>query len=339
MRRISSLPTSEFCSRVDKIGQDVASTQAERSTVFHEYCDTGKWPEGLRSLPEADREEIGNWRVPMPFVYKVGSNVTHALQYREAIRESRVALDSSFNYVDVPPEVAQDDIANLYPQVMIVGHLDMAWVVGDLVIICDIKSSIFAVPERCESLQLHGYGLALAVKLNKPRYLTAIWDASDAQYYVNPNGPVELDGFEAEVIRDRIRLAASERDGGFRVGEHCSGCWKRSRCPAHLVDVPEGEFKAILSGQATQKDVRQAIIKLKQQKDLVKEVEKSVKSWVDQHGPVISEDGKKHYRCELRSGKLSTDYDRIARELGVKDLDGFKKRGNDYQEYAWRKRD
>lgn len=337
MRRISSLPTAEFCPKVDKIGQDVETTQSSRSTVFHAYCDSGKWPADLRTLPEADIEEISKWRVPMPFVYKTGS-ATHALQYKEAHREKRVALDWEFRWVDVNPGLPQADIAKAHPEVMIVGHLDMAWAVGDLVIVCDIKSSIWAVKERCDSLQLHGYGMALAVALDKPRYLTAIWDASDGRYYVR-NEAVEVDSFEAEEIRDRIKRASEERDGGFRTGTHCSGCWKRSHCPAHLVDVPEGEFSALLSGQAREKDVREALVKLKQLGDLTNRVGQACKDWVSQHGPVRSEDGKKQYQCELRSGKDSLDKDAVQRALGVENLDKYMKQGKDYPVFDWRKRD
>ena len=338
MRRISSLPTAEYCPRVDKIGQDVESTQAARSTVFHAYCDTGKWPEELRHLPEADREEIGKWRVPMPFVYKVG-NVTHALPYKDAIREARVALDWDFNYVEVDPELPQSEIATKHPSVMVAGHLDMAWDLPqyDLLIICDIKSSIFAVKERTDSLQIHGYGLALATKLGRARYLNAIWDASDGRYYVAP-APVVVDSFPAVEIQDRIRRAAEERDGNFVTGTHCSGCWKRSHCPAHLVDVPEGEFKAILSGQAMEKDVREALVKKKQMEDLYKRVDAACKDWVRQHGPVRSEDGKKQYRCEIRAGKPSYDYDAIQRALGVDSLDDYKKR-SEHPAFEWRKVD
>lgn len=337
MRRISSLPTAEFCPQVDRIGLDVESTQSARSTVFHAYCDTGKWPDGLRTLPEADREEIAQWRVPMPFVYKQG-DVTHALQYKNAYRETRVALDANFEYVRIDPEVAQADIATKHPEVMIVGHLDMAWVVGDLVIVCDIKSSIFAVKDRCESLQLHGYGMALAVFLNKPRYLTAIWDASDGKYYVS-NHAVELDSFEAEDIKDRIRTASADRDGSFRTGTHCSSCWKRSHCPAHLVDVPEGEFSAVLSGQATHKDVRSALVKLKQMGDLTNRVGQACKDWVSQHGPVPSEDGKKQYQCEMRGGKPSLDKTAVQKALGVQNLDDYMKTGKDFPVFDWRKKD
>jgi hypothetical protein len=338
MRRISSLPTSEFCPRVDKIGQDVESTQSARSTVFHAYCDTGKWPDALRALPEADREEITGWHVPMPFVYKAGGDVTHALQYRSAFREIRVALDKDFHAVRIPDEVQQDEIATKHPEVMVVGHLDMAWVVNDLVIVCDIKSSIFAVKDRCESLQLHGYGMALAIFLNKPRYLTAIWDAMDGRYYVN-NHAVELDSFEAEELKDRISRASEERDGGFVTGSHCSGCWKRSHCSAHLVDVPEGDFKAVLSGQATQKDVREAIVKRRSLTDLSTTVDAAIKAWVKQHGPVLSEDGKKHYRCEMRPNNPTLDKSAVARDLGLDDLGKYITRRGEHEHFDWRKRD
>lgn len=337
MRRISSLPTAEFCPKVDRIGLDVETTQSARSTIFHEYCDTGKWPADLNTLPQADREEIGKWKVPMPFVYKVG-DVTHALQYRNAYRETRVALDKDFNFVPVSIDIPQAEIATRHPEVMVCGHLDMAWDVegNDLVIISDIKSSIFAVKDKNDCLQLHGYGIALAKFLKRGRYLTSIWDASDGRYHV-ANEAIELDGFECSRIMDRIRVACSERDGNFRVGTHCSQCWKRSHCPAHLVDVPEGEFKAILSGQATEADVRDAIVKKKQIADLNKRLDESIKAWVRQHGSVRSKDGKQTYGCYLRANNVSLDEKAVAHALGVENLEGYKRSSGEHQVFDWRK--
>jgi hypothetical protein len=339
MRRISSLPTAEFCPKVDKIGQDVESNNSARSTVFHSFCDTGVWPEDLRLLPEADKEEIGRWRVPMPFVYKVG-DVTYALQYKNAMRETRVALDKNFKPVLVDPAIPQAEIAEKHPEVRIVGHLDMAWDLPehDLVIVCDIKSSIYAVKDRYDSLQLHGYGLGIAAMVGRKRYLTAIWDATDGRYYVSGNA-IEMDGFEVEVIKDRIRVASEERDGNFRTGTHCGGCWKRSNCPAHLVDVPEGEFKALLSGAALERDVRDAIVKRKQLGDLANKVDEAIKSWVSNHGPVSSEDGRKIYRCDMRSGKPSLDKTAVLRALGKETLDEYMKIGKPYPAFDWRNKD
>lgn len=336
MRRISSLPTSEHCPRVDQIGQDVETTQSARSTIFHEFCDTGKWSPDIMTLPEADREEIQKWKVPMPFQYRVG-DVSHLLQYKNAKREWRVAVDKNFNAVEVPADVPQHEIAERYPNVMICGHLDMAWLLKEhnLVIVCDIKSSIFAVKDGNRSLQLHGYGLAACALTGIGRYVTAIWDASDGKYHVGREA-VEVDSFEAADIKDRIRLASSEREGNFRTGTHCAHCWKRSHCPAHLTDVPEGEFKALLSGQATEADVRNSLIKLKQLQDLGKRVDGACKMWVQNHGPVRSEDGKKWWRCELRKGRAGLDQEAVCRALGVENLDDYMREGKEHTHHDWR---
>src|SRR4030095_7034722 len=116
MRRISALPTAEFCPMVDKIGLDVETTQSARSTIFHAYCDTGKWPAELRTLPEADIEDISKWRVPMPFIYKPSEGVIHTLLYKDAMREKRVALDHQFRWVDVDPELPQSEVAAKHPE-------------------------------------------------------------------------------------------------------------------------------------------------------------------------------------------------------------------------------
>jgi hypothetical protein len=337
MRRISSLPTAEFCPKVDKIGQDIETTQSLRSTVFHEYCDTGKWPDALRTLPEADREEIGKWVVPSPFVLKAG-NVTHALPYKESMREMRVALDKDFNYVEIPTDVPQEEIEARHPEAAICGHLDMAWHIAalGLVVVCDIKSSIFAVADRTDTLQLHGYGIALAKKLGCSRYLTAIWDASDGRYYVAKES-VEMDSFEMEALKARISMASVDRDGNFVTGTHCAGCWKRKGCPAHLVDVPEETFRVVLSGEATESDVREALVRLKQIGDLSNRVGQSIKDWVAAHGYVRSEDGKKVYRAQMRDGKEALDKEAIQAALGVQDLKQYMKKGGEFPVFDWRK--
>lgn len=322
---------------VDTVGTDVASTNSERGTVFHAYCATGVWPAEINRLPPADIEEIKRWHKPNAFPYRVG-DVTHTLSYANAIKELRVALDWSFEPVDVDPELPQDEIAAKHPEVMVCGHLDMVWLIPerDLIIICDIKSTIFAVKDRTESLQLHGYGMAAAAKLGVSRYVTAIWDAQNGEYLVRPDGAVELDGFEAEDIRARIKLAATDRPGGYVTGGHCSGCWKRFRCKAHLVESAEGDFAPLLNGTATEKDVRLAIVKSRQLKDLKDKVDQACQDWIRQRGPVRSEDGTKEYRVGMRAGRPATDYAAIARDLGVRDLEAYKKRGSDFEAFDWR---
>lgn len=323
---------------VDKIGQKVDSVNAARSTVFHAYCETGEWPAGLQHLPERDIEEIQKWKVPMPFVCKFGSEQV-TLPYPDSLREVRVALDADFEAVDVPRDVPQSEIATRYPNVMVCGHLDMAWVLKDrdLVIVSDIKSIIFTAKERCDSLQLHGYGLGAAAKFGVSRYLTSIWDASDGRYYVAAS-PVDLNSFEADEIRDRIRKASEDRDGNFLTGPHCSGCWKRDVCEAHLVNVPESEFKALFDGTATEADIRNALVRKKQLETIRDKVDELCKSWVERHGPVRSEDGRKHWRPEMRT-KSSTDYKAVMRDLGVENFDAYKRDGKPHPVFEWRNRE
>lgn len=339
MRRISSLPTAEHCAGVDTIGQQVESTQALRGTVFHAYCATGVWPDELYQLPQADIEQIQGWHVPTPFNYKMG-DVTTLLQYQTAMKEVRVALDHDFNYVDVPPDVPQNEIAERYPNVMVCGHLDLAWHIphADLLIVCDIKSTIWTVKDRNNSLQLHGYGLALAAKMNVGRYVTCIWDATDGEYYVADEA-IEVDGFEAADIRDRIRRASSDRGRQLTTGSYCSQCWKRKSCPAHLVDVPESEFSAVLSGNATQEQVRNALMRKVQMKDVIEKVEEACRTWVKQNGPLVSEDGTKEWRIALRQGRMGLDKKAVAQELGLSDLSKFNRRGKPYEALDWRKRE
>lgn len=337
MRRISSLPTLQYCGKVDSIGVGIETTNALRSTIFHKRCETGEWDkELLRNLPNNDYEEISKWKVPRNIATEFG-----ILKYEDSRKEEIVALDSKFNLVDVADDISQEALEKI-PGIMIAGHLDMAWEVFEghrtesAVVVCDIKSSIFAVKDRAESLQLHGYGIGLCKKLNASRYKTAIWDACDGKYYVSDR-IIEIDSFECLEIQDRIRNAANN-NSDFVRGEHCSGCWKRDSCPAHLVDVSTGNdsFDAVLGGKATESDIRKALIDCKSMGDLANKVSDACKSWVDRHGPVRSEDGRKCWTAALRNGRMALDQEAVANELGLPDLKKFMRPCNDYKVYDWR---
>lgn len=338
MRRISSLPVSEFCSRSDSFGDEIESTNALRSTVFHKYCETGVWPEGIRSLPPNDVEEIQKWKRPGPLNYTVdGKKLT--FEYSTAVKEVRVSLDNDFNFVELPEGILPHDIADKFPNVLCSGTLDIAWDLPelDMVVVSDIKSSVFAVKARCKSLQLHGYGFGYAKHMGRSRYVVDIWDASDGKHYTD-DSIVSLDSFEAEEYKGRIIEASKHREGGFVKGSHCSGCWKRDACPAHLVDVPDSKFANIFNGKASEADIREALIAAKSLKDKYEKVKDACESWVQRHGPVRSEDGQKEWTVALRSGRKSLDTKAVAVKLGESNLDGYMKVGEPYQVYDWRNR-
>jgi len=338
MRRISSLPVAEYCSRSDSFGDEIESTNALRSTVFHSYAETGVWPELINSLPDTDVEEIKRWKRPTPLTVNVdGKKIT--LDYSAAVKEVRVSMDSDFNFVEVAKGTLPGDIQRLYPNVLLSGTLDIGWDLPelDLVVVSDIKSSVFAVKARCKSLQLHGYGLGFAKFLGRKRYLVGIWDASEGRHYIDDQ-VICLDSFEAEEYKGRIKQASQHRDGGFVKGTHCSGCWKRDACPAHLVDVPDSKFASIFSGTAKEADIREALVAVKQLEDTAQRVKDACKSWVERKGPIRSEDGLKEWYCAQRPGKKALDQDAVAAKLGVDDLKEFMKPGQPYSVFDWRNR-
>ena len=339
MIRMSSLPTAQYCGKANHIGADIETTQSLRSTVFHKFAETGTWPELINKLPEEDIEEIKRWKIPHPMHVKspTSDDDIKVLSYQTAVKEQIVALDKKLEFIEVSEDVPQAKIAETYPECLTCGHLDMAWVLKEwnAVVVNDIKSSIFAVKDKANSLQLHAYGLALARKEGCQYYLPAIWDASDGKHYVG--NWVDINSFDIIDIESRILSASANKEGNFVTGSHCSGCWKRKGCPAHLAGVDDmGPFAAILNGSMLDADVRDAIVKLKQVKDTAEKIDNLIKDIVRRKGKVLSEDGSKAYCCALRSGRASIDQSAIAKALGVQDLKKYQKKGEDYMVWEWR---
>lgn len=333
MKRMSNLVVLEFCGMSDQLQKNVESTNAFRSTCFHKYAETGEWPEEVKKLSENDRQEISRWKVPSIFFSeKIGKN----LDYKDADKEKLLALDFEFNFIpDLASGLSQEELEKV-PGLMTAGHLDMAWDMPelDLVVISDIKSSIFAVKDGCESLQLHAYGLAYAKLKGRSKYITGIWDASDGKAYWG--NITEVETFAIEAIKDRIRTAATNDSDKYTRGSHCGSCWKRDSCPAHLVDVPEdNRFTKIFNGTASESDHREALVAVKGLGELANKVTEACKNWAERKGGIRSEDGRKVYKPFLISGRASLDEDAIMRDLGVTSLEKYKKKGNDFKKYDW----
>lgn len=333
MIRMSSLPSKEFCSMSDQLQVGVNTSNAQRSTVFHAYCENGVWPESVKNLSEQDLTEIRRWKKPTTFLYK---SLNLKLEYSESDKERILGLGRDFAFIDLDSKLTQDELQKI-PDLMTAGHLDMAWDVPelDLVVISDIKSSIFAVKERCESLQLHAYGLAYCLLKGRSKYITGIWDASDGKHYYG--NVTEVNSFDFEAIKERIRIACNNNSNSYTKGTHCGGCWKRDSCPSHLVDLgDDNRFTKLFNGTATEKDIREAVVAAKGLGELANKVSEHCKDWVKRHGPVRSEDGRKEWAPALRSGRKTLSNDAIMAELGVDSLDKYMKQGDDYLVVDWR---
>jgi hypothetical protein len=336
MKRISSLPVAEYCAMSDKIGVDVASVNAARSTCFHSFAETGRWPESVNNLPEQDFAEIQRWKVPTVLVHKDGDNLVR-LEYKDSIKETRVSLDKEFNFVETRDGILPGEIENEYPNVMCSGTADMAWHIPslNLVVVEDIKSSVFAVKSREKSLQLHAYGIAFAKKLGAKYYKVGIWDATDGKHYMGT--VIDVDSWECEEYKERIRVASTNQGDQFTTGTHCSGCWKRDICPAHLVATPpEGsEFAAVLGPNPSESDVRTAMVSARSMETLSKKIMDICKGWSERHGGIRSEDGTKVYKPVLRNGQKRVSLELLQADLGLENLDKYKTQGNEFVVFDW----
>lgn len=335
MKRMSNLPSLEFCGKADSLAVGVETSNSFRSTCFHKYCETGQWPAETKRLSLQDLDEIKRWKVPTPLWVDLGS-VKIRLDYKDAVKERLLVLDNNFAVLALDNDLSQDCLEK-NPDILTAGHLDMAWDVPehDLVVISDIKSSIFAVKDRCDSLQLHAYGMTYAKQCGRSRYLPCIWDASEGKHYIGTI--VESDSFAYEEVKERIRIAATNNSDKFTKGTHCSGCWKRDSCPAHLVDLQDDHrFAKLFNGTATEADVREGIIAAKGLGELANKVTEFCKQWAAQHGGVRSEDGRKVWKPIERAGKSSLNTDYLISDLGLKDLSKYMKKGQPYIAYDWK---
>lgn len=333
MRRMSSLPVLEYCGRSDTLGVGVDTSNAFRSTCFHKFCETGVWPDETKKLSEQDLQEVRRWKKPKPFVFEA---LKINLKYEDADKEQILGLTPDFTFLPLDSKLTQEQLQAI-PNLMTAGHLDMAWDVSfwDLVVISDIKSSIFAVKDKCESLQLHAYGLAYALMKGRSKYITGIWDASEGKHYYGK--VTETNTFDFEAIKERIRTACNNNSDNYTKGTHCGSCWKRDSCPAHLVDLgDENRFSKLFNGEATEADIRQALVDVKGLGELANKVTEACRDWANRHGPVRSEDGRKQWSAALRSGRKSLDTDRVMLDLGVESLDRYMKEGDEYKVFDWR---
>jgi hypothetical protein len=192
---------------------------------------------------------------------------------------------------------------------------------------------VFAVRSRTESLQLHAYGIGYALEKGAERYVVGIWDASQGMHYFGD--VVELDSFEYEEYCTRIERASTNESENFIKGSHCSQCWVRSNCPAHLDGTPEQEaYKALRPG-AKESEVRLALVEAKRLEDQSEKLKDAVKAWINLHGHIKSEDGSQQYGPILSGGRKSLDKEAVKRALGVKDLSKFQKKGKDISSFRW----
>ncbi len=165
------------------------------------------------------------------------------------------------------------------------GTADLVVVDGAMVTIVDWKTgSGRYVPPIAENLQLHAYGLALALSTEGATAYTialAFTDRAEIQ-----SATYGQDTWFA--MLDRIKAVSSKAPEAC-VGPWCDGCFQRLRCPAHLLPGAVSEANTALA-PLTSTDVVTAdqVLRLhraaKAMDELSEKGREYVKAWVRQHG-------------------------------------------------------
>ncbi len=327
MSRISALPVLRYCTGsalVDKQVEDLEFSRTLRGTVFHAYCDSGEWPEEYKLLSKQDQEEIQDWKVPHSYV----SDVVGELVYKSAMKEYGVKFRHGPGDAEYIP-----------------GTLDMFWIVdvsgvGKVAVVVDIKSNIRATADGVESLQIHGYGHALLHEFSElVGYLAGIYSASDGTWHL-PSKIMMRDSWEQMEIEDAICKAIRQPFKGYHIGTHCAGCWKRTRCPAFLIETFEApNFQKVIAGTATRDEAREALVTMTRMKASVETVKDALEAYVAQHGPIPSEDGKKSWRPHQMPGRVGLDKRKVlafAEKHGA-GAEEFETQSSSYQVFSWKK--
>lgn len=324
MSRISALPVLRYCTGsalVDKQVEELEFSRTIRGTVFHHYCETGEWGEKYQLLSKDDQEEIQQWKVPSGVATEFGDG--GRLEYAQAVKEYRVKFKHGPGDLEFIP-----------------GTLDMFWMTGDIAVAVDIKSNIRAVSDGIDSIQLHGYGHALLHEFPELKgYVQGIYSAMDGTWHM-ARKPVVRDSWEQMELEDTMCRAIRQPFAGYHIGTHCSGCWKRARCPAFLIETHDAPtFGRVISGAATAQEVREALIMRDRMKASLETIDDALKTWVTQNGPIPSEDGKKSWRPHLMPGRVGWDKRKVQALLdksGAEEQD-YMTQSAGYQVFSWKK--
>lgn len=200
-----------------------------------------------------------------------------------------------------------------YPTAITEGTADVAW--DDekeaTAVVADFKSGARAawdVPRPRENLQLAAYGLALADEWGRSKMRLGIYLAREGKWLWDL---VDLDSAEGTRLWERVRAAALRDPNEAVVGPHCSDCWVRTRCRAHLLPVTSASERvtalAPLANGGALVEPRK-LMRLLLACQAMEKVADAGKEWlrayVRDHGPIVV-DGKQWGPIPVK-GKEST---------------------------------
>lgn len=191
------------------------------------------------------------------------------------------------------------------------GTADCVWEGDDEVMVLDFKSGARAawnVPIPRDNLQLAAYGLAFADALNKPKMRLGLYLAAEGKWLWDL---LDLDSREATELWARVRAAALRDPDEAVTGPHCTECWVRLHCRAHLVPAISTFERTLALGPLANgntpiepRRLLRMIQACKAMEDLADAGKDWLKAYVKQHGPIVVE-GKQWGPVEQK-GREST---------------------------------
>lgn len=322
--RFSSLPIRQLCGKAHTLDLG-AGRAAAISTAFHARMAALEDPKhkpaadaALAKLTQSERDELDDWKPVEPLEYGF-ARLKYGAGGVPFIAESPFALKRDGSPCD------KGD-----PDAMVEGTPDMVWNLGGVVVIGDIKKTRFA--SRPDSLQLHGYGFAVAKMLGAKGYALAIWIAEEARWWLGPT--VMLDTDEADLIWLDIVHASTHEATEFSTGSHCFDCWGRLRCPAHMVATDDGLVVPGTDSPTPTPDVLvDMLVRAKRFEDLAESIKSYCKAHVRQNGPI--HDGKgKVWKGIATAGRESTSVKKV-REVFGKDAEVCITKGEGSESFRW----
>ena len=319
--RMSSLPIAQYCAQGPVLGQLGASRAAAVSTCFHARCaGDERWREQYARLDAKEQEELDAMQAPTPLRLPW----CEPLDYAHAQKELPLGLDADLCFVP-----------HSDPSAITSGTVDAFWVVGERVVVMDIKRSQWT--SSAGSLQLHGYataicGLLAARGISVEAYQTAIWAATEGLWEVGPL--LSLDTPEVESIRARIVSAALHVSGDYSRGRHCRECYGRSMCPSYLMDPASAPtaLAKYFSGELDNGAALELLTLTERAEETAKKARELIKSHVAKHGQIV--DGESVYRAVQTRGRVSLDAKRLEQDHPEL-VRQYMRTGADYEQVRW----
>ena len=187
------------------------------------------------------------------------------------------------------------------------------------------------VEQPDENLQLHAYGLAVALEMKRDFYTLALAFLDGPRVHVTTSREYGPD--EQWAMLKRIKAAAL-RPPVASPGAHCGGCYQRAVCPSHrertalaLTLLPKGGELALTDEKATE-----LVLRVKAVREACDLAEQLARAHVEAGGKVEA-DGKVYAPVQVAGRKSGPS----VKELESAGLGHLVKQGAPSMRWEWRK--